>query len=149
MSNELLGDLREVSSLTDAQLLSILKRAAHIEKFLAEVKEQALKNALAGRPLPGTKLVAGRTTRSWVKGAEPKIIKLLEEAGENEVADILYEPQKMKSVAALEKDIGAKAFKPLEVLVDKSDGKPALAFEDDPRPALSTGTKDLFKEEWE
>jgi hypothetical protein len=55
----------------------------------------------------------------------------------------------MKSVAALEKDIGAKAFKVLESLVDKSDGKAALAFDDDPRPALSTGAKDLFKEDWE
>lgn len=151
--SELLGDIRDVNSLTDAQVLSIMKRASQIKKFLEEVAEEAMARAMASKPVPGTKLVAGRSSRAWVPGAEAKIVAILEGDGEDisTIADTLYEPQKIKSPAALEKDIGAKKFASLESLVKKSDGKPTLVFEDDPRPAvdLKKDKKDLFKEDWE
>lgn len=151
MNSELLGDIRDVASLTDAQIAAILKRAPSITKFLAEVKEAAEARALAGNPVEGTKLVKGRSSRSWKKGAETQIFSILEATldGDEAVADLIYEPQKLKTVAALEKDIGAKTFKVLEELVETSEGKPALVDVDDPRPEWKPEKKNLFPDDWE
>jgi hypothetical protein len=151
---DLIGDIRDVPSLTDAQILSIMRRAPQIKKFLDEVAEEATARAMSGNPVEGTKLVAGRSARSWKPDAEKQLygrLEHLEDQGVDSVADILYEPQKLKSPASLEKEIGAKEFKALLDLVQTSEGKPTLVFSEDPRPVYAPKKKaaELFENEWE
>lgn len=78
-------------------------------------------------------MVAGRSLRKYTdEGAVAEI-------GEKEGLEVFE--KKLKSPAALEKQVGKKTFQTLFAdLVTKPAGKPSLVPADDPRPELTTAS---------
>lgn len=119
------GDL-----ISDEDLGDILTRAAGLQKWISALQDYAFNTALAGRKVPGYKLVEGRSTRDWAD--MDKAFEALQERG---VPEALLWERKPVSVAGLEKSLGKKPFaEAAEDLVVRKPGKPALVPESDKRP---------------
>jgi hypothetical protein len=119
--------------LTPEETAEILGQATEIKRWADNVQEYALEQARRGVRYPGWKLVEGRSIRVWrdEAAAEDALLK----AGLEDI----YAPPKMKSLAALEKEIGKGPFaKAVGALVLKPPGKPALAPDEDPRPEFGS-----------
>lgn len=147
--SELMGQLPTITDLNDKQILSIWMRSSEIKKWLDDVASLVEERALSGKPLPDTKLVAGRGSRKWAQTMdESDLVKTLEnELGDDFDVDVLYET-KIRTPAAVEKDVGAKVYKKIAHLVEESQGKPTVVHVSDKRPALETSkrAKELFKD---
>ena len=115
--------------LTNIQIGDLLTRAKAVVKWAEDLEKYAFDSALAGRPIEGWKLVAGRTSRDW-KGGTDAAFAQLQARGIQEA--MLYE-RKPVTVAGLEKIVGKKEFETYSDLVEKKPGKPALVPESDPR----------------
>lgn len=131
----------EVSALTDEQVSRIIKAAPFIEDIIKDARAFAFERAMAGTPLPGTKLVQGRAgNRTWADEAEAEKTLIAAKLS----ADQRYE-KKLISVAKAEKLMAplAKArprvYKRFTDCITRADGKPTLVTEDDPRPAIDRG----------
>ena len=125
----------ETLSLEDlAARLPLLEQA---EAWIKDVKEHLLKTACAGTPVPGHKLVAGRTTRKYRDQAE--VIKALIGAGY--AYDDITKPIELLGITEMTKALGRKRF--AELLDDHlsiSEGKPTLVPASDKRPAIAVTT---------
>lgn len=120
--------------LTDAEVGDILSRARGLAAWVKDLEDYALKAGLEGRKIDGWKVVEGRGTRNWIGGPDAAFPELLSKGVEEA---LLYE-RKPLSVAALEKELGKKAFSDIaEGLWEKTPGKPALVPESDARPAYN------------
>ena len=123
----------------DPSLISIADLAAKvlpalpvIKTWLAGVEEHALQRALSGDNIPGWKIVEGRSIRKIVDTAGAA--KALNGAG----FDDIFKPQELRGITDLEKMVGKKQFATLcSSFIDKPQGKPTLAPEDDKRPAFN------------
>ena len=129
-----------VTSAADPRLLTGEDLAASygeletVKAWCKAVEEEALRVCASPSGLPGYKLVAGRSVRS-ISDPE-RAIAALHAAGF--VDDAILRPRELKTVTDLEKLLRKAAFQ--EILgpyVVKPQGKPAIAREDDPRPAWS------------
>ena len=117
-----------------------------VKKWLEDLKEWALGECLAGRPVSGWKAVEGRGSRDWtdMDAAFDKLTKsgLAEEA-------MLWE-KKPLTLAQVEKLLGKKDFQDaVGEFVVKNPGKPALVKESDKREAITNKVTaaEAFKEE--
>ena len=97
------GGLELVPSLSPSAVAEILAQESMITAWLKAVKERALASLLEGAEIPGYKVVAGRSLRTW--------------ADELEMAEVLYKAgytreqitkTEILSPAAMEKAIGKK-----------------------------------------
>lgn len=112
----------------------ILTRGEALERWVADVQEYALQQALQGEHFDGWKLVEGRSVRKYTD--DLKVAETLQKAGFPEAA--LYE-RKLLGITNMEKLVGKKKL--AEILGDlivKPAGKPALVPESDKRPPIST-----------
>jgi hypothetical protein len=120
--------------ITDENMAQVLAHIPSVRKWMDQVEEYAEKRAKTGNPVPGTKLVEGRGTRSWsdVKKAMDASFALgvdpIEEV-ENPVLSPFALEEKMKAAGVKKKD----RDKVLALAV-RTPGKPILAMSDDPRP---------------
>lgn len=130
--------------LPDDVVGDILLRAQDLKSWLSDLEEYALSALLDGRAIAGWKAVEGRAVRAWTD--QEAAFKAAKAAGIDEA--ILYKRVPV-TLAALEKDIGKKAFAPLIPYVTTPPGKPTLAPETDRRPAITNRptAEDDFKEE--
>lgn len=119
--------------LSPEEISDALTRGADLEKWLNDLREHALSELLLGNPVPGWKAVEGRSIRAWTD-AEAAFAKAVE-LGVPET--MLYE-RKPLTLAALEKTLGKKQFAPLNEYVTTPPGKPALAPDNDKRPAIAS-----------
>ena len=125
--------LPEPMALTSEDLSEILIKAPIVEKWLKAVKEVALQDALNGVDIPGMKLVAGRSTRSY--SDEEALLDSLHEAG---VEDALIYERNLLSPAKLEKLLGKKEYNAIAApYVTVAPGKPTLVPETDKRDRLT------------
>jgi hypothetical protein len=97
-----------------------------------------------GEEIEGYKLVRGRSVRKWSTDSETLILKL-QELG-IETSAILEDPAPPapRSVAQLEKKLGAKRFAAVvkeSGLVEQPPGVPALVPDTDPRPAIDAAAE--------
>lgn len=123
---------KEPSVLSDAEIGDILTRAAGLQAWVAAVEAYALQACLAGKHIPGHKVVAGRSVRAWTD--QDAAFTALQAAGVDQA--LLYD-RKPCTLAELEKRLGKAKFKELAgAYVHKPAGKPTLAPADDPRPEL-------------
>lgn len=124
--------------LTDIDIAEIVKRADGIKKWLTAVEEYALHEAVTnGTVWPGLKVVEGRSVRKIAD--TDKARALLEKAGYS--ADDIMKPRELKTITALEKLVGKKAFgEILGGVVEKPPGKPTLVDESDKRPPMDLET---------
>lgn len=132
------GKLPDINAMTPTQIAAVIEKAAEIKKWLTAVEEHGMQMALKGETVPGMKLVKGRSSRDF-DGEEKVVVKQLREILKDKVSDVdelLFTDPKLKTVAALEKEMGKDLFKEIASLVKTSDGKPTLVDMSDKRPAL-------------
>ncbi len=120
-------------ALTNEEVGGILKKAQFLASWVKKLEDFAQKELLAGRVIPGWKLVEGRSNRTL---SDPdKAFAALKSAGYEDA--VLYDRvpiplTRLEGVIAKEhQDSILKSF------IVKPQGKPALAPWDDKRPALS------------
>jgi hypothetical protein len=126
------GHLPKGDQLSPDELASALGRLDAMEQWAHDLREHALAEHLAGRPLPGWKLVEGRAVRQWTETAPAALLG----AG---LTDVQIYERKLIGLTAAEKLLGGKkkAAPVLDGCTTKPAGKPTLAPASDPRPALS------------
>jgi hypothetical protein len=139
-------DFKEPDLLTDDELADIVLRSKGFIEWVNAIQEYVYNRAVNnGDEFKGLKLVEGRKTRKWncdEKTAMTAIktrFKLMDED--------IYE-QKAKSLTAIEKLVGKKAFeeKANDLIMLKSSGL-SLVPSDDPRPEAQTSAAKDFNEQ--
>lgn len=131
--------LDDPQALSDPELSLVLSKLESIKNWAAKVEDYALQRALNGRPIPGWKVVEGRSIR---KIADPKAAyaALIENNFEPDM--VLKEPE-LKTLGELEKMLGKTGKAILEPFIVKPAGKPTLAPNSDRRPALADAKEDF------
>lgn len=120
------------AELSDAEIADVLARLPELKAWASDVEAYALSLAVnQGKHWTGFKLVEGRSIRKYAD--EEAVAAAAEAAG---VTDIWQ--QRLKTITALEKQLGKKRFTELfGDLVIKPPGKPTLVPETDKRPTLA------------
>lgn len=118
------------AELTDAEIAQVLAQLPDLKAWAADVEAHALSLAVnQGKNWLGFKLVEGRSIRKY--SDESAVAQTAEAAG----VDVW--DRKLKTITALERQLGKKRFSDLlGGLVVKPAGKPTLVPESDKRPAL-------------
>lgn len=147
----------------DTNMLGVmLAKIGMIQEWCGDIQKRAFEELLAGRPVIREdgmryKLVEGRSgKRKWVdpKEVEAALHKMRlkrEQMYDMELispttAEKLATPKKnRKGEIVVEAVIGARQWKSLEELITQDDGRPTIALESDPRPALPAAV-DGFQE---
>lgn len=125
---------RDPATLTPEELGDVLARARHLEAWAKDLKAHAFSRAMAGHPVPGHKLVAGRKSRDWSDGTDAAFAALVE----REVPEAMLYERTPVTVAKLEKALGTAEFKAKAAdLVATRPGKPTLVPDSDARPEYS------------
>ena len=115
------------------QIADILPKADLAIDWLNDIKDYALKQAAKGNPVPGHKLVEGRSKRVY---SDANLIALrLKNHGFDEA--MIYE-RSLLGITAMEKLLGKAEFtRILGDLISKPSGKPTLVPDSDKRPAIT------------
>lgn len=121
-----------------AKLAQALHDIPAVEARIKAIREFAYAEAEAGRCPPGFKLVEKRANRKW-RDAEAAAVKLYDI-----LADDIYEPEKMKSPAQIEKLLTKEDRQLLADLTVKESSGHTLAPADDKREAVKLSAKDEF-----
>jgi coenzyme F420-reducing hydrogenase beta subunit len=133
-----IADMRCGDILAPEEIAEILTVADDVKKWIDEVKEAALADALNGEEIPGFKIVEGRSNRK-IEADEATIIGIAEAEGFSE--DTIYE-RKLKGISALESLMGKKRFaEAFKAVIVKPEGKPVLVPESDKREAINIAAK--------
>lgn len=122
--------LPEAATLSDEELGGWLAKVQGLAAYAKDLEEYAHAALLAGRSLPGWKLVQGRSTRKWTD--QDAAFQQMERSGIDEA--LLYTRTPV-SLTVAEKMIGKKKFAELmSAFITKAPGSPKLAAASDPRP---------------
>lgn len=120
--------------LSDAEIGELLVQAEGLAAWYADLQDYARDAILAGRVIPGWKVVEGKLGDRKFKDAD-KALEIMR--GEGYEDAVLFD-RKPKTLAQLEKLAGKARFAELmNGLITRAPGKPNLAAADDPRPAYS------------
>lgn len=121
------------AELDDDEIAAVFVQLPQLKAWATDVEAYTLSLAVnQGKTWPGFKLVEGRSIRKY---ADEAAVAQAAEAAGVDVWD-----RKLKSITALEKQLGKKRFSDLlGDLVVKPAGKPALIPVSDKRPALTLG----------
>lgn len=124
-----------------------LSKVDLIEDWCKAVRAEAERRLCEGQPVPGYKLVAGKKgARAWADDAQAeevlrKQMRLPVEKAYN--LKLITPPQAEKLHKA--GDIGPRQWPKLQALITQGEGKPHVAPESDPRPAITVAaTADDF-----
>lgn len=125
--------------LTDKEVGDLLQRGARLAQWYEDLKTYAQDAILAGKEIPGWKVVEGRATRAW--DDPEKALELFKQAGFDEA--VLFD-RKQKSLSELEKLVGKKKFAEIagEHIV-RPPGKPTLVVESDKRQPYNAAAADF------
>lgn len=122
--------LPEAATLSDEELGGWLAKVQGLAAYAKDLEDYAHDALLAGRSLPGWKLVQGRSTRKWTN--QDAAFQRMERSGIDEA--LLYTRTPV-SLTVAEKMIGKKKFAELmSAFITKAPGAPKLAAAGDPRP---------------
>jgi hypothetical protein len=124
-------------------IAAALAKVDLIEDWCKAVREQAHKRLSEGQELPGWKLVAvKRGARAWTdaKAAEELLRKQFRLTIEQAYDLKLISPTSAEKLAKAG-DLGPKQWARAQELIHQPDGKPHVAPESDPRPALAVAAK--------
>jgi hypothetical protein len=142
--------LPDPSDLSSKDVSNILNVSGLITAWLKNVESMAKERLLAGVPVPGRKLVAGKKgARKW-KDEDIAVGDLIEYAKD---PTSLYEPPKLKSPAKMEKIPEFKKDKDVKALIGKlvtsAPGAPTMVSDSDPRPELELEAERIEEDEYE
>lgn len=136
-----LEDFKDIqpSALFDAEIGELLERGKALTQWYKDLEAYASEALLQGKPIPGWKIVAGRSVRTW--SDQDAAFEAAKAAGYDEA--LLYERTPL-TLSAVEKLMGKAAFADtLGSYVIKPPGKPTLAPESDKRPAYTPAAADF------
>lgn len=145
---------KDPSKMDDVQLRKILEGAPLLEQLIKGCKEEVKRRLEANIPVPGLKLVRGNGSRAWGVADDVLVKKLVSMT--KAPKDSFYKPREVVSPAGLEtltwkdKDgniqkLSAEQLKKVEKeWVVRKEGKPTVAFESDPKPAINNDVSDMF-----
>ncbi|HEM8492643.1 TPA: DUF2800 domain-containing protein [Citrobacter koseri] len=144
VGEQLAEAVKRVPLLTNEQLADIYSQVGLIESFCKAVCDRVSAELNAGHPVPGFKLVTGKQgNRAW--GDEEAARALLKDQFRyktEEVFDLkLISPTKAEKLI---KKASPRRWTKVEALITRADGKPTVAPESDPRPALNTNPVNDF-----
>lgn len=124
---------RSPEGMPEASIANIIKIAPAIRRWLDDCEEYAMLRARAGRPVKGTKVVAGKGSREWADPRKAELVMML--AGVNAYKPTIKSPY--QAITELE-ETGAdpRLVLALTNLVLKRPGGPKITTADDPRPPL-------------
>lgn len=137
VGEQLTEAVKRVPLLTNEQLADIYSQVGLIESFCKAVCDRVNSELNAGHPVPGFKLVTGKQgNRAWSdEEAARTLLKDQFRYKTEEVFDLkLISPTKAEKLI---KKASPRRWTKVEALITRADGKPTVAPESDPRPALS------------
>ncbi|MFS1539532.1 MAG: DUF2800 domain-containing protein [Candidatus Phlomobacter fragariae] len=134
---------KRIAVLTPEQMAKLYQDIDFIENFCKALRNRVAEELHTGHLVPGFKLVMGKQgNRTWGDESEAEALlkrfKLKQEQIYNR--KIISPPQAEK---LLKKDKPARWAK-MEALIQRKDGKPVIAPESDPRPALTINPENDF-----
>lgn len=131
---------KQAKKLSDQEVADIILRAGDIRKYLTDISDYALGQALNnGKVWPGLKVVEGRSVRKIID--EAKAAEVLKESGYTDI----YKPQALKTITDLTKLCGKKKFDSIMAgagVIEKPKGKPTLVPASDRRPEYESNDFD-------
>ena len=128
---------KETDALLPEELAKVLPSVGIVEMWAAAVRSRAMEMLSDGTPIPGWKLVEGRSVRKIAD--QDRAVKILEQAGFGP-ADYCKAPE-LRGITDLERLVGKKNFATLlGDLVERQPGKPTLAPDTDPRASFNPAT---------
>jgi len=133
-------NLLDPVKITPERRWHIVKHAADIRAFLAQLHDDSLRAALDGRPDPGSKAIEGDLGNRYFTDAKKAEALLVDALG-----DEAYRPRDIIGITEIEKKVKPGKKRPghpetweaLLALVDRPPGKPKLVGIDHPKPALT------------
>ncbi|HGB2195322.1 TPA: DUF2800 domain-containing protein [Salmonella enterica subsp. enterica serovar Havana] len=137
VGEQLADAAKRVPLLTNEQLADIYSQVGLIEAFCKAVCDRVNAELNAGHPVPGFKLVTGKQgNRAWSdEEAARALLKDQFRYKVEEVFDLkLISPTKAEKLI---KKASPRRWTKVEALITRPEGKPTVAPESDPRPALS------------
>ena len=135
----------DAALMNNDELAAALQSVTAIKSWIAGLETYAMEQIKAGQTIPGFKVVEGRSLRQI--SDQQAAMRVLQDAGFAE--DSYVKPRELKTISDLEKLLKKKGFQELlGQYVVKPQGKPTLAPEDDPRPAMNSASSamDDFKD---
>lgn len=139
VGEQLADATKRIPLLTNEQLADIYSQVGLIESFCKAVYDRVSAELNAGHPVPGFKLVTGKQgNRAWSNEGEAENLLKSFRLGR----DTPIYTEKLISAPQAEKlfksgAISDRRWKKLTALITRADGKPTVAPESDPRPALN------------
>ncbi|TGC25052.1 DUF2800 domain-containing protein [Escherichia sp. E1130] len=134
---DLLADsIARVPLLTVEQLAEVYSQADFIESWLKAVRDRVNSELNAGHQVPGFKLVTGKLgNRAWSNEAEAEeLLKSFRLKQEQMYSMKVISPTQAEKLLKKE---SPRRWTKAEALITRADGKPTVAPESDPRPALN------------
>lgn len=136
---------QRVAVLTPEELAALYQNVDAIEGFCKGLRGRVNSELAAGHAVPGFKLVEGKQgNRAWSdEEAARMLLKETFRYKNEEVFDFkLISPTKAEKLIKKEKP---RRWTKVEALITRADGKPAVAPESDPRPALVINHENDFE----
>ena len=141
-SRALRETFQDPSDLRDDELGYVLAQLDVLRGWAAKVETRAMDLLQQGKPVEGWKLVEGRSVRKI--SDQDAAIERLKAAGID--LDTVLKAPELKGLTDPEKVLRKSGLQTiLGDLITKSQGKPTLAREDDPRPAMTPDTSKDFE----
>ncbi|EOV0983764.1 DUF2800 domain-containing protein [Edwardsiella piscicida] len=138
LETQLGSPTQRISIVSSTELADIYQQLDAIETFCKAVRCRVSDELHAGRVIPGFKLVSGKQgNRAWSdEEAARALLKDQFRYKNEEVFDFkLISPTKAEKLI---KKASPRRWTKVEALITRADGKPTVAPESDPRPALNT-----------
>ena len=134
-----LGGLPPPEGLTEDQMRRIVEAKDQLVDWLDSVEAHVFARLTEGKEFPGFKLVEGRANRQWADEAEAakKLRSFLPKGVLWSAPKFVTPAQAEKALKKLLKPVTPRLEKALARLIIKPEGKPVLAPESDPRPAIA------------
>ena len=134
-----LGGLPPPEGLTEDQMRRIVEAKGQLVDWLDSVEAHVFARLTEGKEFPGFKLVEGRANRQWADEAEAakKLRSFLPKDTLWSAPKFLTPAQAEKALKNPLKPVTTRLEKALARLIIKPEGKPVLAPESDPRPAIN------------
>lgn len=119
----------------DEIIKNIVLRSDELTTFVKACKAYVMNRHREGKPIPGTKVIEGKSKRTWAKDVD--IGQFLISSGIKDP----YNAPKVKGITVIEKELkklfpGGKAAEVMQQLVTKTSPPLQVVGEDDPRPAV-------------
>lgn len=121
--------------LSDEELASMYSKVDAVEQWCARIRATAMDQLMDGRPLPGFKLVAGREgIRKWRSdAAADELLRSFHVPDGCRYQSKLISPTQARRLVK-SKQLTGDQWAKLEACIVRSEPKPAIAPESDPRP---------------